>query len=74
VGGLGGRFKGSGLGVESDLESVRRAFLDAAASRARGEVLDQGPRGGLRWSARYAIRRSAWHSLDHAWEIEDRST
>jgi hypothetical protein len=74
VGGLGGRFKASGLGVEADLEGVRRAFLEAAATRARGEVSDQGPRGGLRWSARYAIRRSAWHSLDHAWEIEDRST
>jgi hypothetical protein len=31
-------------------------------------------RGGSRWSPRYAIRRSAWHSLDHAWEILDRST
>jgi len=25
------------------------------------------------WTARYAIRRIAWHVLDHAWEIEDRS-
>jgi hypothetical protein len=25
------------------------------------------------WPARYLIRRSAWHVLDHAWEIEDRS-
>jgi hypothetical protein len=25
------------------------------------------------WPARYAIRRVAWHVLDHAWEIEDRS-
>jgi len=25
------------------------------------------------WPARYAIRRTAWHVLDHAWEIEDRS-
>jgi hypothetical protein len=22
---------------------------------------------------RYAIRRIAWHVLDHAWEIEDKS-
>ena len=28
------------------------------------------PRG---WPVRYAIRRLAWHVLDHAWEIEDRS-
>jgi hypothetical protein len=26
-----------------------------------------------RWPPRYAVRRSAWHVLDHAWELEDRS-
>lgn len=25
------------------------------------------------WSVRYLVRRGAWHVLDHAWEIEDRS-
>ena len=25
-----------------------------------------------RWSARYVVRRMAWHVLDHAWEIEDK--
>jgi hypothetical protein len=25
------------------------------------------------WPVRYAVRRFAWHVLDHAWEIEDRS-
>ena len=25
------------------------------------------------WPPRYAVRRIAWHALDHAWEIEDRS-
>jgi hypothetical protein len=25
------------------------------------------------WSPAYAMRRIAWHVLDHAWEIEDRS-
>jgi hypothetical protein len=29
--------------------------------------------GDRRWPARYAARRIAWHALDHAWEIEDRS-
>lgn len=24
------------------------------------------------WPVRYAVRRMAWHVLDHAWEIEDR--
>jgi hypothetical protein len=29
---------------------------------------------GPAWTARYALRRCAWHVLDHAWEIQDRST
>jgi hypothetical protein len=28
---------------------------------------------GGRWPLRYAVRRSAWHVLDHAWEVEDKS-
>jgi hypothetical protein len=74
VGRLGGWFRTSGQSVDTDFENVRQAFLEAAAARARGEVPDRGPRGGVRWSPRYAIRRSAWHSLDHTWEIADRST
>jgi hypothetical protein len=27
-----------------------------------------------KWPVAYAARRTAWHALDHAWEIEDRST
>jgi hypothetical protein len=53
--------------------SIQKAFIAAARARAHGELPDQGPRGGKRWPARYAIRRSAWHALDHAWEIEDRA-
>jgi hypothetical protein len=26
------------------------------------------------WPSAYAVRRIAWHVLDHVWEIEDRST
>jgi hypothetical protein len=25
------------------------------------------------WTARYFLRRAAWHVLDHVWEIEDKS-
>ena len=28
--------------------------------------------GGHTWPLRYAVRRFAWHVLDHAWEIEDK--
>ncbi len=49
----------------------RATVLEALASVARDGV-PPGPRGGKRWSPRYFVRRSAWHVLDHAWEIEDR--
>jgi len=26
-----------------------------------------------KWPVAFAVRRTAWHALDHAWEIEDRS-
>ncbi len=28
---------------------------------------------GTKWPWPYVVRRTAWHVLDHAWEIEDRS-
>jgi hypothetical protein len=31
-----------------------------------------GSYGEPRWPPRYAVRRLAWHVLDHAWEMEDR--
>jgi len=34
---------------------------------------DGAPLAGRTWTARYAARRIAWHALDHAWEMEDRS-
>ena len=37
------------------------------------EPSDGSPLAGKRWPPRYAARRIAWHALDHAWEIEDRS-
>ena len=51
---------------------IQRDFIAAVRSRNAGELPDHGPRGGERWPALFAIRRSAWHALDHAWEIEDR--
>ena len=55
--------------------------MDRAAVEAmRGEMLDilrrasdGSPLAERKWPARYAARRVAWHALDHAWEIEDRT-
>ncbi len=59
------------LGVE--FSRTRQAVLDALAAAAQGELPARGPRGGVIWLPRYFVRRVAWHVLDHAWEIEDRS-
>jgi hypothetical protein len=32
----------------------------------------RNPNPDARWPVAYAIRRIAWHALDHAWEMEDR--
>jgi hypothetical protein len=63
---------GAELGAAEALAQTRQALLDALAAAARGEVPARGPRGGKYWTARYFVRRVAWHVLDHAWEIEDR--
>jgi hypothetical protein len=49
----------------------------AAEREAVLEVLrrpsDGSPIADRKWPPRYAARRIAWHALDHAWEMEDRS-
>ena len=50
----------------------QQSLLQALRASAHGEIPAKGSRGGIRWTARYFVRRVAWHLLDHAWEIEDR--
>jgi hypothetical protein len=48
--------------------ALREAILEAVrAATGTPQVPDKS------WPVRYAVRREAWHVLDHAWEIEDRS-
>ena len=49
------------------------AGLRAAVCRglAQPDSLEPRAKG---WPPRYYVRRAAWHLLDHAWEIEDRSS
>lgn len=65
-------FTSSGSGREL-LERTRAAVFDGLTASARGEIAATGPRGGVRWKARFFARRLMWHALDHLWEIEDRS-
>lgn len=55
-----------------DLDAIEAQRLAIAA--VLGEPSDGGPVvPGKKWTARYAARRIAWHVLDHAWEMTDRS-
>ena len=57
----------------AETKALRKQFLATVAARAGGEEPTPGPRRKKPfWTPRYAVRRSAWHALDHAWEIEDR--
>ena len=45
------------------VRAFRKAILDGVDK----------PNPESKWPVPYAVRRTAWHALDHAWEIEDRS-
>lgn len=57
-----------------ELEPIREALLETLEARVTGRPIDNPRRTKHPWSPRYAVRRAAWHVLDHAWEIEDRLT
>jgi hypothetical protein len=50
--------------VRAFRDAILEAFLEPGADSTGA---------ARRWPARYTARRIAWHALDHAWEIEDRS-
>ena len=50
------------------LAALRSEVLEALRAARSGDP--PAPKG---WPPRYLARRIAWHALDHAWEIEDRS-
>ncbi len=54
------------------MRAVRRSVVAAFEARALGKPLDDPANTKTLWTPRYFARRSAWHALDHAWEIEDR--
>ncbi|HSM38362.1 MAG TPA: hypothetical protein VK838_03450, partial [Candidatus Limnocylindrales bacterium] len=62
--------------LDSDLSArmgqVRELAQAALVARANGREPYEPIQVRKRWSPRYFVRRSAWHALDHAWELEDR--
>jgi hypothetical protein len=64
---IGARYTGT------DMDELRTAFLGRLGRHWSGEPLEN-KRKSPPWTVRYCVRRSAWHALDHAWEIEDRAS
>jgi hypothetical protein len=59
--------------VATRMAAVRDGAMVALAARAADEPLPEPNKVKKAWSPRYFVRRSTWHALDHAWEIEDRA-
>jgi len=65
---LGLRRKVATRGDADAVAAQRDAILAVLRRPSDGTpVVEKG------WPPRYAARRIAWHALDHAWEIEDKS-
>jgi hypothetical protein len=71
LGGLGWKAPSSGKTADR-VEETRSAIIEGLRASARGEIPAKGPRGGTRWPTRYFVRRVAWHTIAHAWEIDRR--
>ena len=52
--------------------AVREQIIVALQAVPRGENVAPRRRYGFTWTPRFAVRRSAWHALDHAWELQGR--
>jgi len=64
---IGLKLPAAAVGDRAAIRVFRDAILDVLRRPSNGS-----PIADRRWTARYAAHRIAWHSLDHAWEIEDR--
>lgn len=65
------------IGVRLPTPSLEDRAAVQAERAAVLEVLrqpsDGSPLADRKWTLRYAARRIAWHALDHAWEMEERT-
>ena len=61
------------LNPMDELGRIRQTTLNALARIALDGIPEQAATTGELWTARHFIRTLTWHTLDHAWEIEDRT-
>ena len=55
------------IGIKVKDPGVRRTAIIDAIQKTPPPAPDKG------WPVRYLVRRTAWHAIDHLWEIEDRT-
>jgi hypothetical protein len=65
---IGIREKRPDPGDRAAVDALRAAMVAILAHTSDGS-----PLADRRWPPRYAASRIAWHALDHAWEMEDRT-
>ena len=64
---IGVRHKPFEMDDTNALIALRDEIAAVLSKQSTGEPLVDGG-----WNASYAVRRMAWHVVDHIWEIEDR--
>jgi hypothetical protein len=64
---IGVRHKPFEVTDSAALKAMRNEIAAVLSKPSTGDPLSAGG-----WNASYAIRRMAWHVVDHIWEIEDR--
>lgn len=62
---IGLKVKEPAVGDRRAIDQVRAAILD--------KIVPGGGKPERGWPVPYFVRRAAWHVLDHAWEIQDKS-
>jgi hypothetical protein len=63
------------LGAKAPVDpaEAREVARETLRARALGLPIARPTATRSPWSPRYFVRRAAWHLLDHAWELEDRT-
>jgi hypothetical protein len=73
IGQLGAKAPTRAAAEAAAIKAIRARGREVLTARARGTEIDNPRNTKSPWRPRYYVRRSAWHLLDHAWEIEDRA-
>jgi hypothetical protein len=73
IGQLGARPPRRAAGDAAAVQTLRARGRDVLTALVRGDDIENPRNTKSPWLPRYYVRRSAWHLLDHAWEIEDRA-